>query len=1275
MTCINVSHPDYKKLEAQSTLAGFELEIAVSKWQDQNNTDVFPTIDQLESTDSLDTEVKEQLLEVLNKNGISVTSMQEYMSNYKLRTGKNITVKALADTARKIIAYDNDSSLPEEAMHMAVASQVGTFDFNRALRLVEQTDEYKNNYETYETAYSSLEGETLDRKIRIEILGKIGAERLIQNLKSGRGTGIWKYLNRIWNKFKSIFDSSKVELEQILDKWASSFVEGTTPIQDEGVFFEAEESELTEAEELYKNLLKGMLSRAKYFDKLGGYNTDAFKEEYYELLETEHIAGMFKFVKNMQQDIKATLAKINKFNDKSLTFTSKDYRDMKLMIDYYQPYTESIKYIFATELANQDVLTDKQIKKLNKRLDAAIKNLSFIAKFHRVNGEKLAKQWAKAGAEDAISDPQVLEEEKKIIDKTIRYVDYDSNFFLKLFGSLVHAKDSFQKILHYHITKIRREVDNFSYNLGKDLTMLSDKLKIKDTSKFIEKDNTGKFTHYFIDKFKFSSFKKEQDDFHKKIHTDFGLPEDKTKRNGIKRQWRIATREVEKGNTTNENLELSKKLKDYDERVAKWYSRNTMPINNWQDRVEQVKKELGGGNTEAFQAWHKINIGIGKKGTKFEYEYPKGELVTPSDGRIVKRGKFETKTVDWTNPEYNKLTSNEIEYLNKLLDVMEEADKKHGRTRHRLQLPQVKASTADLVIQTKFRNIFENIRDLAKTAEDDTEFGDTEKVMRPDGTMAQFVPVYFINKLNNPDQLSPDLTASVLLYADMAENFKQMSTNQPMFDLVLDTIGNRVVKLKGKPVTGKETVVYQSMEKFIEMNVFGQWKEHLVVGGWNITKIMNNLVKYVTVNNLGLSLYTTLASYFTSATYSKIEDLVGQYTTQKDKNKAESIWDKNIHQTLVEAGKINKTNKLGLFFESHRVLKKNQDIFKNLDKNRLTRKALNSGLFFSYELVKLRIRGKLALAIASNYKYYNNKFYTTKELENQGVDTTNLKSYYDLIEVKDGKIIANHNDTTIQDKIERKIEYIGNNIDGELSYSDWSAAHQSALGQLVTTHRGWLFRNIQLRLKPSGVNYQTGEKEEGFYLSFYDFMKKTFLSPGRIFSYKEHLARWEELTPMQKQGVLRTAWEIAFIHAVATLALILNNLADDEPEEDALIQHAAYVSNRVLLELGALNPTPKIAVDPVSGDFAYSLPLISSIKELTAILNSPVAATRQIDDLIDLTNLMSTEEVESGPYKGMTKQERAIIKLLPGMKGLYQARDPKSRNAFLKMKTLKWMSD
>lgn len=45
--CVNINHPEFKELLNQSTLDPISLAADISIWQDRNDTDLFPTLSQL----------------------------------------------------------------------------------------------------------------------------------------------------------------------------------------------------------------------------------------------------------------------------------------------------------------------------------------------------------------------------------------------------------------------------------------------------------------------------------------------------------------------------------------------------------------------------------------------------------------------------------------------------------------------------------------------------------------------------------------------------------------------------------------------------------------------------------------------------------------------------------------------------------------------------------------------------------------------------------------------------------------------------------------------------------------------------------------------------------------------------------------------------------------------------------------------------------------------------------------------------------------------------
>ena len=74
MKCINISHPSFVKLLQESNIPSFELEITVSDWQEQNDTDDFPTLEQLQPTED------KQLSDFLKQN-LGMSNWDELLSS------------------------------------------------------------------------------------------------------------------------------------------------------------------------------------------------------------------------------------------------------------------------------------------------------------------------------------------------------------------------------------------------------------------------------------------------------------------------------------------------------------------------------------------------------------------------------------------------------------------------------------------------------------------------------------------------------------------------------------------------------------------------------------------------------------------------------------------------------------------------------------------------------------------------------------------------------------------------------------------------------------------------------------------------------------------------------------------------------------------------------------------------------------------------------------------------------------------------------------------
>lgn len=644
----------------------------------------------------------------------------------------------------------------------------------------------------------------------------------------------------------------------------------------------------------------------------------------------------------------------------------------------------------------------------------------------------------------------------------------------------------------------------------------------------------------------------------------------------------------------------------------------------------------------------------------------------------------------WINPEYDKLTTKEKEQLDELLRIKNEGDVIYKNSVNSYYLlPQVSKTKVDVATSA---NRWSNFKELMSEAfvdkVQDDQFGEIET--RADGSQIKYIPKKYVNKLDNPDFISDDLIKTVLLYRSSAERFRQMSKNASSLDIILEQIGKRRFVGKKKALSGKETNAYKVLQGFIDHHLYSIAQEpmgHFRLFGKeiNTSKLLSNLEKYVRNKNLVFNLATTVTGYTTAAINTKIEDMVGTYTDQSSKLFAEKEYMRNAIQMLAETGKAEKNNKLSLIMEKLGFV---EDPFNDLDKSRLTRLTTDIP-YASYGIVSHRIKTKLALAMMNHYKIKDGKLVRKKELiqnslKEKGLNIPlekptpqqskerkeqikevekqieqewkSLPHIYDMFEVVGNKVVPTEQLNEVLVDLQLKIEFVANRIDGALSPTDKAAAHRHAFLQLLTTHRGWLFSGVSNRFKQKGMNEITGEYEVGYYREWFSFLKATVMRPNRLRMLKNMLAQWETLEDYQKAAVKRTIYEIGMAVGIGVIAAILNGMADEDDE----YAFVSYIANRTLLEASVF---PSIA----SGMWP-----VASI-EAGALLNSPIAAANVLDNFADIVHILSDEEIERGTYEGMTKGERALIRMTPGLRGYFSSRDPESANTFLKYKSLKWM--
>ena len=167
------------------------------------------------------------------------------------------------------------------------------------------------------------------------------------------------------------------------------------------------------------------------------------------------------------------------------------------------------------------------------------------------------------------------------------------------------------------------------------------------------------------------------------------------------------------------------------------------------------------------------------------------------------------------------------------------------------------------------------------------------------------------------------------------------------------------------------------------------------------------------------------------------------------------------------------------------------------------------------------------------------------------------------------------------------------------------------------------------RFQARQYNAITGKEEEGYYRTLLRFALE--LKRGQF----QLVSQWENLTTNEKANVKRAITEVIQFLIVSALVRFVDWEDDDDRPWAAKL--AEYTTRRLKHELGSL------------------VPGMSMVKELTKTVSTPMASLSTINSGIRLVNsLLSpedwTDELQSGPYKGMSTLQKNIMKApIPGL--------------------------
>ena len=589
--------------------------------------------------------------------------------------------------------------------------------------------------------------------------------------------------------------------------------------------------------------------------------------------------------------------------------------------------------------------------------------------------------------------------------------------------------------------------------------------------------------------------------------------------------------------------------------------------------------------------------------------------------KVRKSGtKRRSGVIDYTNDNYQKILENDgyKQLYDKLIDIMEKANSMipQKALERRYLLPQITGRGMSILGRSRsaadmFASLNYGLQDWTglKFTKNGPEFDDSlmqqdtdvstnwDLPRRPDGTIVNNIPIRFVKRLEDPSIISSDVIGSVLLYYDMALNYKIKSEKLPALELIQEAINpNTKTKQSSKNKLPKQ---YQKMKQLMDYRMYGKQSK---LGGddtksyskfqKSTMQISKKFRSLASMSMLALN-FTTIEVGYLDALLASIADAVGgKYFTLTDLRKG--YWEamKAMPQIIANLGNPVVDNWMVAAMQYNQLSKSNSDIFGRTDQSRWSR-LLAETRMGGYTMADYLINTMILGATYNHYRLLDmpdgksKKFLSKSDAidvytkhgytENQAIqkwesaDTTLKQAYYcedGLLKVKDD--FKKYINSKLENQIAGRLRDRTAVYNGIIPQTEKAAIQQNVFGSFLTLMRNFYVNTYWERARAGydyateeelqssklgmysadsagSVNFETGEFGNGLWFSALKGLYKYVCNVKALLTGKD----LRQLTYDQKYAVKRILAEVAIIGACAfamvwSIAFARTNDYDDD---------------------------------------------------------------------------------------------------------------------------------
>lgn len=646
---------------------------------------------------------------------------------------------------------------------------------------------------------------------------------------------------------------------------------------------------------------------------------------------------------------------------------------------------------------------------------------------------------------------------------------------------------------------------------------------------------------------------------------------------------------------------------------AEWFKENYMQTEEDKQKFEKRKAE----------EFRRIELGYASRGPEFVQRLKDNWLMEndlANDSAWV--SKFSNKTLKdkskWQSEAYKNLTKpgNEalLDYYNFYKEVTKEINEILPIDIKSNFVANIHKDMVDMVGEIGISSVGklkESFLQSLQVREEESNIAYNDPTT---GKPVYNAPILFTTPLTDsngnvdPSLKSRDLSSSLLLFANMAYNYKHMNEIKSSAlnmrevlassDQILTDAFGRPLKREGKYIVGEgNKKSLEAYDSFLNYYIGGQsiqtkdsafnYKDK----SYSRNKIIRQAMSYFSMTKLGLNPISATANYLGAKANLYFVATKEAYFTKKQMHESEKLFAKQDKKYL------QAINFFNIGAHNHTLSKA-----RNLTTSQLSKMLSAETMYALQRAGDAAIERQITASMLMNYGLSKTgKVTKLSELE-QGA-----KSLWDMMELKDDKIDSSFLTEEQFNDFRRKVDYVAGIVKGQNSEEDIALYKTTLMGAMLGQFRGWMPRMVKERFGEPRYVEDIEQIELGrFRVVLGEFLQGGMLNSMKIFLdglpiinykydqkaaeyyYKKHLEANPQLDPttftLEKYIEVRKGQIKAAAAEIRLYALFLGVIAalagdwddDDEPDYKKYWAARRFIAlmDRTQLELGFfLNPS------------------------------------------------------------------------------------------------------